>query len=239
MGARPPAGCLRPCSISRYPRRWCAEREPWSCENQGGNRHPFRDTGCGRWARSEEQRSAAGWRSVRITGVIQAGGKSARMGGSPKAPMRLGGHRLIERVLAALTAAVDEILVVTNSPDLYAFLGVPMVSDAMPDHGSLGGIYTGLREAPGEAALTVACDMPFVLPDVMRLVAGRAGAGDVVIPRVGGQLETLHALYAKSCLPHIAERLEAGQFKVAGFFDRVRVVEIPEVEVARFGDPAV
>ena len=176
---------------------------------------------------------------MRITGVIQAGGKSTRMGGSPKALMRLDGHYLIERVLAALAPAVDDVLVVTNSPDLYAFLGVPMVPDALPDHGSLGGIYTGLRAASGEAALTVACDMPFLLSGVMRLVAGRAGAGDVVIPRVGDQLETLHALYAKACLPHMAERLAAGRLKVAGFFDRVRVIEIPEAEVARFGNPSV
>jgi len=176
---------------------------------------------------------------VTVTGVIQAGGKSTRMGGSPKALMRLGGRRLIERVLAALTPVVNEVLVVTNTPDLYAFMGVPMVPDALPDHGSLGGIYSGLRAVAGEAALTVACDMPFLVPEVVRLVAARAGEADVVIPRVGDQLETLHALYAKTCLPHMAECLEAGRLRITGFFDRVRVAEIAEGEVARFGDPAV
>lgn len=161
------------------------------------------------------------------------------MGGSPKALMTLGGRRLIERVLAALSPVVDEVLVVTNTPALYAFLGLPMVADVLPDHGSLGGIYTGLRAATGEAALTVACDMPFLTPDVARLVVARAGEGDVVIPRVGTQFETMHALYAKSCLPSMEASLRAGQLKIVGFFDRVRVVEIPEQEVARFGDPSV
>ena len=77
-----------------------------------------------------------------VTGVIQAGGKSTRMGGTPKALMSLGGHRIIERVLAALAPAVDDVLVVTNTPELYAFLGLPMVADVLPEHGSLGGIYT-------------------------------------------------------------------------------------------------
>ena len=36
---------------------------------------------------------------VRVTGVIQAGGKSTRMGGQPKALLELGGRRIIERVL--------------------------------------------------------------------------------------------------------------------------------------------
>jgi molybdopterin-guanine dinucleotide biosynthesis protein A len=176
---------------------------------------------------------------VKVTGVIQAGGKSTRMGGAPKALLALGGQRIIERVMAALIPAVDDLLLVTNTPALYAFLGVPMVPDAWPDGGSLGGIHTGLRAATGEAALTVACDMPFLSPAVARLVTAHAGEGDVVIPRVGAQLETLHALYAKSCLPFMEERLQAGRLKITGFFDRVRVLEIPEREVARFGDPAV
>jgi len=175
---------------------------------------------------------------VKITGVVQAGGKSMRMGGRPKALIQLGGRSIVERVVAALTPVVDDVLVVTNTPELYAFLKLPMVADVYPDHGSLGGIYSGLRAA-GDIAFTVACDMPFLHPDVVRLVVARAGEGDVVIPRVGEQLETMHAAYGKACLPPIQERLHAGRLKIVGFFESVRVVEISEVEVARFRDPAV
>ena len=176
---------------------------------------------------------------MRVTGVIQAGGKSARMGGGAKALLELGGRRIIERVIEAVAPAVGDLLIVTNTPEVYAFLGLRMVADVYPDHGSLGGIYSGLKAATGDAAFTVACDMPFLHRDVVRLVVERAGLGDVVIPRVGDQLETLHAAYAKSCLPHIEERLVAGRLKIVGFFDRVSVVEIPEAEVARYHDPAI
>ncbi|MBI2491579.1 MAG: molybdenum cofactor guanylyltransferase [Candidatus Rokubacteria bacterium] len=176
---------------------------------------------------------------MRVTGVIQAGGRSTRMGGRPKALMELGGRRIVERVLDAVAPAVDDLLLVTNTPDLYASLGLPMVADVYPDAGSLGGIYSGLKAAPGETAFTVACDMPFLHPAVVRLVVARAGQADVVIPRVGGQLETLHACYAKSCLPHIEERILAGRLKIVGFFERVRVIEIAEAEVARHRDPAI
>jgi molybdopterin-guanine dinucleotide biosynthesis protein A len=176
---------------------------------------------------------------VKVTGVIQAGGQSVRMGGQPKALIELGGRRIIERVVAALAPAVDDVLVVTNTPELYAFLKLPMVGDVYPDHGSLGGIYSGLKAASGPGALTVACDMPFLHPDVIKLVAARAGEGDVVLPRVGHRLETLHAVYDKVCLPHIAECLVAGRLKIVEFLERVRVVEIAEAEVARFRDPRV
>jgi molybdopterin-guanine dinucleotide biosynthesis protein A len=176
---------------------------------------------------------------MKVSGVIQAGGRSVRMGGRPKALIEVGGRSIIERVLAVLAPAVDEVLVVTNTPELYAFLGLPMVGDVYPDHGSLGGIYSGLKAAAGQAALTVACDMPFLHPEIVKLVAERAGEGDVVIPRVGRQLETMHAAYGKACLPHIEARLEAGRLKIVDFFERVRVVEIAEADVARFRDPQI
>jgi len=176
---------------------------------------------------------------MRVTGVIQAGGKSTRMGGQPKALMELGGRRIIERVVAALAGVVDDLLLVTNTPERYAYLGLALVPDVYPDHGSLGGIYSGLKAASGDAAFTVACDMPFLNSAVVRLVVERAALGDVVIPRVGAQLETLHAAYQKTCLPHMEAQLLAGRLKIVGFFDRVRVLEIPEAEVARLADPAL
>jgi len=163
------------------------------------------------------------------------------MGGAPKALMELGGRRIVERVVAAIAPVVDDVLVVTNTPELYAFLGLPMVGDVFPDGGSLGGIYSGLRGASGDAAFTVACDMPFVSPEVARLVVMRAreAEADIVIPRTGDQLETLHACYAKACLPHMEERLRSQRLKIVGFFDAVRVLEIPEAEVRRLAEPTV
>jgi molybdopterin-guanine dinucleotide biosynthesis protein A len=46
----------------------------------------------------------------------------------------------------------------------------------------------------------------------------------------GGEetLETLHAIYAKSCMPSIERQLNAGVFKVIGFFSEVNVQKVPE-----------
>ncbi|HAM57802.1 MAG: hypothetical protein A2X51_02395 [Candidatus Rokubacteria bacterium GWC2_70_24] len=176
---------------------------------------------------------------MRVTGVIQAGGKSIRMGGAPKALVPLGGRSIIERVVDAVRAVTGDVLIVTNTPALYAHLGLPMVPDVFPDHGSLGGIYSGLAAVPGDAAFTVACDMPFLSVEVVRLVASRAAEADVVIPQIAGQWETLHACYAKSCLGPIERRLRSGRLKIIGFFDEVRVLAITEAQIARLCDPAV
>ena len=173
-----------------------------------------------------------------ITGVIQAGGKSTRMGGDPKALMELGGRPIVARVLDVVRQVTERVLLVTNTPELYAFLGLPMVPDVFPEGGSLGGIYSGLRAAPGEAAFTVACDMPFLSAPVARLVLARAGEADVVAPRIGAQWETLHACYGKACLGPMERRLREGQLRITGFFEDVRVLAITEAEVAAVGDPA-
>jgi molybdopterin-guanine dinucleotide biosynthesis protein A len=81
--------------------------------------------------------------------------------------------------------------------------------------------------------------MPFLHPDVVRLVVDRAGEADVVIPRMGDHYETFHAMYGKACLPHMEEQLRGRRFKIIGFFPKVSVLEIPEGEVARYRDPQV
>jgi len=176
---------------------------------------------------------------MKVTGVIQAGGRSVRMGGLPKALMDVGGRRIVERVADVLGQVTDDLLLVTNTPELYAFLGLAMVGDVFPDGGALGGIYSGLRAAPGDAAFTVACDMPFLSPAVARLVTGRAPEADVVVPRTGPHYETLHACYGRACLGPMERRLRERQLKITGFWDEVRVLAIPEEEIARVADPAV
>ena len=176
---------------------------------------------------------------MRITGVIQAGGRSVRMGGRPKALMELGGRRIIDRVADVVRAVADDVLIVTNTPELYASLGLPMVPDAFPDHGSLGGVYSGLRAARGEAAFTVACDMPFLMVEVARLVTSRAAEADVVAPRIGSRWETLHACYARACLQPLEARLRAGRLSIVDFYDDVRVLAVAEEEVARHRAPEV
>ena len=176
---------------------------------------------------------------MKVTGVIQAGGKNIRMGGRPKALIELGGRRIIDRVADVLRAVTDDVLIVTNTPEPYASLDLPMVPDVFPDHGSLGGIYSGLRAASGDAAFTVACDMPFLMAEVARLVVERADRADVVVPVAGGRPEPLHACYAKACLGPMESRLRQGRLKITGFFDEVRVLEIDEAEVSRFRAPDV
>src|SRR4030095_11106037 len=111
-------------------------------------------------------------------------GRVRAVAGLPTPSWGWGGRRIVERVLDVVRQVTERVLLVTNTPDLYAFLALPMVPDVLPDRGARGGLYSGLRAAPGDAAFTVACDMPFLSAPVARLVLDRAGEADVVAPRI-------------------------------------------------------
>ena len=169
-----------------------------------------------------------------VSAAIMAGGKSRRMG-QDKAWIELDGEPLIKRVADVLGQVADEVIVVANERR-YASLGLRVVKDRYPDGGALGGIATGVGAAAHDTVLVAACDMPFLSADVWRVLLGHAGEADVVIPRVGGEYETLHALYTKACLPHMARALAENRLRVIAFFDEVRVLAIEEPEL-RAADP--
>lgn len=157
--------------------------------------------------------------------VIQAGGESRRMG-RDKALMPFLGRPLIQRVLERLTPIADEVIVTTNHPEDYRFLGLPLFPDLLPGRGALGGLYTALSSATCEAVAVVACDMPFasaaLIETASRLLIGEET--DVVIPDSGGGLEPMHAVYRrKTCIPAIRAAIEADQWKLISWFPQVKV----------------
>jgi FdhD protein len=161
-----------------------------------------------------------------VTGVILAGGESRRMG-SDKSLLPLDGGRFIDHAYRTLAALFDEVLIVTNSPDLYAGLPCRKVPDLYPLKGSLAGIHSGLSHARTDKIFVVACDMPFLSAEVIRRLCAGGEAADVIIPRSERGVEPLHALYDTRCLPAVEELLDAGEKKIVRFFPRVRVCEVP------------
>ncbi len=170
--------------------------------------------------------------------AIIAGGQSRRMG-RDKAFVQLGGKALIEHVIErSAELGQEETLLIANRPEEYRHLGLPMFGDILPGAGALGGIYTALARARGEAALVLACDMPFVNPDLLRFMVSRLDKEtDIVVPRVAGYPQGMHALYRKTCLPAIKGQLSAKRLKIIRFYDQMRVSYLDEADCAPY-DPA-
>ena len=171
-----------------------------------------------------------------ISVMVLAGGASRRMG-SNKALLELpSGETLIERVLSTLRPLSDDFVVVSNTPELYAHLDARQVSDEYEDAGPLAGLHAGLQAARHDWAFAVACDMPLVDHRLVRFMAVLTEGHDAIVPWVAGELEPLHALYSKRCLPAIVSHLEAGHRRMISFLGDVRVRRVQAVEIALF-DP--
>jgi molybdenum cofactor guanylyltransferase len=175
---------------------------------------------------------------MQVTGIILAGGQSRRMG-RDKAFLPFGKGLLIERVIEVIQQVTNDVILITNTPDQYQRFGLPMFTDVIPDAGSLGGIYTGLVSAKTPCGLCVACDMPFVKPDFLRLLCDTAAQADVVIPRNAEDFQPLCAVYSQACQAPIRQKIAAGRLKITGFFDQVRVHVIDGELLAHYDPPDV
>ncbi len=172
-----------------------------------------------------------------MTAAILAGGRSTRMGEN-KALLRFGGQRIIEGLVGKLRPLFAEVLVITNDPDAYADLGVPLFPDRIPEKGSLGGLYTAVHHSRFQHAFCIACDMPLANPAVMAYLRDRAAGYDVVVPRTGDGYQPLHAVYGRTCLAHMEAMIRADRLKIDRLFQAVRVRTVEEDEL-RVLDPSL
>jgi len=159
--------------------------------------------------------------------------------GQDKALMPFLGGPLIQRVVDRLTPIAEEVIITTNTPDDYRFLGLRLFPDLIPGRGALGGLYTALSSATSPLTAVIACDMPFASPTLIEAMRGLIDQedADVVIPDSGGGLEPMHAVFRReTCIPAIKSAIDADEWKLISWFPQVKVRILRPDEVARY-DP--
>jgi len=177
----------------------------------------------------------AGKTCAGVSGVILAGGESRRMG-EDKSFVRVSGRPLIDNVVDKMSRLFDDLIIVTNKPQLYLGCPARIERDALPGRGPLGGIYTGLLAAQNEHCFIVACDMPFVAADLIRRMVAVSKDFDAVVPQHDGLFEPLCAVYGRGCVEPILAQLRQGNLKVIDFYEHVSLKTVGSEEIARL-DP--
>ena len=170
------------------------------------------------------------------TAAILAGGHGRRMGGRPKALLKVGRTRIIDRQLATTRAVASHVAIVANDRELYDGLGVPVWNDVRPGSGPLGGILTALVNATTAVTLVVAGDMPFLTVGFLRFLAEAGRDVDVAIPCTPEGLQPLCAAYNQRCLNAIQHNIDAGILKVTELLPAVTVRRLGPDDTAAF-DP--
>jgi len=167
-----------------------------------------------------------------VTGIILAGGKSARLG-RDKAMLPINGNSFIGHIADQLRLIADEIIVVSNQPEKYALPNTREVQDIFPGKGPLAGIHAGLTAASNEYSFVMACDMPSFHPRAVAFLFSQSTGYDVTVPQIGQYLEPLFAVYHKNALPLITDALSQGIYKVTDFYPKAKINYVTEEHFLR------
>ena len=163
------------------------------------------------------------------TAIVMAGGDSQRMG-RDKANVTLGEKTLLQSVIATMQQIFPKVIVSVRQP--RAGIDLPQVCDEQPDGGPLAGLVASLGQITTPWAFMVACDMPFVVPEVVELLAGyRLQHHQAVVPVVHGHPQPLAAFYAASCLAPLRASLAAQQKGLRVVLKQLDVRYVDEAEM--------
>jgi molybdopterin-guanine dinucleotide biosynthesis protein A len=170
-----------------------------------------------------------------VTCVILVGGESRRMGSS-KARTELAGKAMLERVIAQVRPLFEEVIISTHK-EHFSFPGIKVVKDALPGRGPAIGLCSTLTKAQNPWVFVIGCDQPLVQPKLVQRLAALREGYDCVVPKVGGRVQSLCALYKKRCFLYLTERILRGERGLVSFLEetaglRIRYVEEGELREA-------
>lgn len=179
--------------------------------------------------------------TVKITGVILAGGQGRRMGGVDKGLRVLRGRPMVQWVIERFAPQVDEVLVNANQNlGTYAGFGYRVIPDRIGGFaGPLAGLQRGLVEARHDLVATVPCDSPFLPHDLIaRLYSAVAQHGaEVAVAKTGNQPHPVFCLCRKRVLPGLTAFLAGGGRKIDAWYATLQVAEVPfDDEAAAFSN---
>jgi len=156
--------------------------------------------------------------TTQTVGLILAGGRSTRMGGTDKALVTISGSTLLERSIEALRPQANTLLINSNQVSQgIANHGLPVVTDVLTGYlGPLAGIHAGLKYAPDSFICTIAVDLAQVPSDLIERL--RNGMGNARCAyATDGHHHALAILWAPGTVTLLEEYLASGERSIKKF----------------------
>jgi len=162
--------------------------------------------------------------SDKVTGLVLAGGRARRMAGRDKGLIELAGRPMVHWVVQRLVPQTDSVLISANrNVERYADLGFEVIRDAEDGFlGPLAGISAGLTQAATPWLVTVPCDSPLLVTDlVVRLsVAVPEKGTGIAVAYDGNRLQPVFSLIHRDLAPDLVDFLHSGGRKIDLWLDR-------------------
>ena len=141
-----------------------------------------------------------------ITGIILSGGKSSRMGEN-KSLLKIGNKTIIERIVELMKDIFSENIIITNTPDEYKFLQLPLYEDIYKWKGPLAGIHSGLTYSKTERNFVISCDTPLMIKEMIQYIVNFQTRKPIVFCRAAGYHQPLVGVYKKQIIIEIEKFL--------------------------------
>lgn len=171
---------------------------------------------------------------MQISGIIMAGGRSSRMKFN-KAFAQVGGKPVIQMIIEKFKPLFQEIIIISNEPQLFTSFGLPIYQDIYPYLGPVGGIHSALVNASNDQMFILGCDMPFMNMQLVEYMLSKISDYDSVVPEIDSYLQPLAAVYNRTCLPVFTECLEHDKLKLTLIFSELNALVLKEDELQKFG----
>lgn len=173
-----------------------------------------------------------------MNALILAGGENKRI---PliKGFIDIKGKRIIDANIEVLRDIFDRIILSTNNPELYFYLGVPMIGDIYKYKGPMTGILSSLVSLGEEEIFVTACDMPFIKPELIRYIVDmwtKNRGWDAAIPVFNGKSQPLIGIYSRKIIKTMEDSIKTSKRSLRDFLKKRNVLYISEEEVRRI-DP--
>ena len=144
-------------------------------------------------------------------GVVLAGGRARRMGGVPKPALEVGGRRLLDVALDALTGARRRAVV----GDVAVPDGVVVTREEPPGSGPVAALAAALPLLQEPVCVVLAADLPFVTREhVEQLVAAADGRCAVAVDGDGREQPLLAAYDTAALRAALPDEVEGAPMRV-------------------------
>jgi molybdopterin-guanine dinucleotide biosynthesis protein A len=159
-----------------------------------------------------------------ITGVILAGGKSSRMGVN-KSFLKLGNQTIIEHIVDLMKSIFSEVIIVTNTPDEYKFLNLPLYEDIYKWKGPLAGIHSALTHSQTEKIFVLSCDVPLMSKEMIEHIIEYKTDQSIVFCEAAGYHQPLVGVYSKKILSEIEKFISNNEMSDKSFHQFLKIVD--------------
>jgi molybdopterin-guanine dinucleotide biosynthesis protein A len=158
----------------------------------------------------------------RLPVYILAGGKSSRFG-SDKARAVLHGEPAIVGIARAAGPIAEHVTVVAANAGSYDDLGLRTIGDTHPGAGPLAGLHAALVDnTGGDWLCLLSCDLVRLEAAWIEQLMHAADDEHDVVAFKPDRWQPLVALYHRSILPLVTERLDEGRRAMQGLLDAAR-----------------